>query len=394
MNKTINDIGPVVPFEVAVPQPVLDRITAKLALAQVGYTPRDDDEWRHGTSATYLAELLDYWRDSFDWRATEARLNGYPQFKARVEDIDIHFYHVRGSGAEGRAILLTHGWPGSVMEFLDVIDRLAHPERFGGRAEEGFDLVIPSLPGYGFSGRPSAPIGPRRTAQIWRRLMTDALGYRRFFAQGGDWGAAVTHWLGSDHGDVVAAIHLNLLLGTLPDGSPETLQWRKRLDEVRAIEAGYSHEQATRPQTIGLALHDSPLGFAAWVIEKFQRWADTKGDMESRFSKDILLGNIMIYLVNDAVISSIWMYYGADRENPRYTSRVEVPVGVALFPGEFLPIPPRAIVERGLNLQRWTEMPSGGHFAAMEEPVAFADEVRAFFLGLPLTSPAASGIFE
>jgi pimeloyl-ACP methyl ester carboxylesterase len=213
--------------------------------------------------------------------------------------------------------------------------------------------------------------------------MTDALGYKRFFAQGGDWGAAVTHWLGSDHDDVVAAIHLNLLLGTPPDNSPETLEWRKKLDQVRAIESGYAHEQATRPQTIGLALHDSPLGFAAWVIEKFQRWGDTQGDVESRFSKDLLLGNIMIYLVNEAVISSLWMYYGADGELPRYSSRVEVPTGVALFPGEFLPIPPRAIVERAMNLQRWTQMPSGGHFAAMEEPVAFAEELRAFFVGLP-----------
>lgn len=377
------DVGAPVPFEIAVPQSVLDRIAAKLAIATVGYAPQDADEWRHGTSARYLTAFLEYWRSAYDWRATERGLNRFPQFKARVEDVDVHFYHVRGSGPRGRVILLTHGWPGSVIEFLDVIERLAHPQRFGGSAGEGCDVVVPSLPGYGFSGRPPAPIGPRRTAQLWRRLMVDVLGYPRFFAQGGDWGAAVTHWLGTDHGDVVAAIHLNLLLGTAPDDSPETRKWRAQLDQVRVAESGYAHEQATRPQTIGLALNDSPLGFAAWVLEKFQRWGDTKGDVESRFSKDALLGNIMIYLVSDAVISSLWMYYGADQEHARYTHRVDVPTGVALFPGEFLPIPPRTSVERSVNLQRWTHMPSGGHFAAMEEPAAFAAEVRAFFAPLP-----------
>ncbi|MBV1688899.1 epoxide hydrolase [Novosphingobium sp. G106] len=374
-----DDVGSALPFEVSVSQNVLDKISVRLALSEIGYAPDTADAWHYGTSAAYLAEFLEYWRESYDWRATERELNRFPQFKARVEDIDVHFYHVRGSGPEGRVILLTHGWPGSVMEFLGVIERLAHPERFGGEACEGFDLVIPSLPGYGFSSRPRAPIGPRRTAQLWRRLMIDVLGYSRFYAQGGDWGAAITHWLGSDHPDVTVAIHLNLLLGTPPDDSPEMCEWRERLNEVRALESGYAHEQATRPQTIGLALHDSPLGFAAWVLEKFQRWGDTRGDIESRFSKDLLIGNIMIYLVNEAVISSLWMYTGADTEMPRYTSRVEVPVGVALFPGEFLPIPPRAAVERALNLQRWSPMPSGGHFAAMEEPALFADEVRSFF---------------
>jgi pimeloyl-ACP methyl ester carboxylesterase len=372
-------VGAPVPFEVAVPQSVLDRIAAKLAIATIGYAPQDADAWRHGTSAHYLAEFLEYWRESFDWRATEQKLNRFPQFKARVEDIDIHFYHVRGAGPQHRVILLTHGWPGSVLEFFDVIERLTNPAQFGGKAEEGFDVVIPSLPGYGFSGRPAAPIGPRRTAQLWRRLMVDVLGYPRFFAQGGDWGAAVTHWLGSDHADVVAAIHLNLLLGAPPDDSAEMREWQAKLNKVRAAESGYAHEQSTRPQTIGLALHDSPLGFAAWVLEKFQRWGDTKGDLESRFSKDALLGNIMIYLVNDAVISSLWMYYGADHEAARYTGRVDIPTGVALFPREFLPIPPRHLIERAVNLQRWTEMPAGGHFAAMEEPEAFANEVRAFF---------------
>lgn len=377
-------IGTPAPFTIDIAQPVLDRIAAKLALSQVGYAPDANDEWQYGTSAQYLAELLDYWRQSFDWRAAERRLNRFPQFRVQVEDVDVHFYHVRSTGSQGKVILLTHGWPGSVLEFQDVIERLAHPERFGGNCEDGFDIVVPSLPGYGFSGRPPAPIGPRRTAHLWRRLMVEALGYPRFFAQGGDWGAAVTSWLGSDHPDVVAAIHINLLLGALPeDDAPETQAWRVALDKVRTLESGYAHEQGTRPQTIGLALSDTPLGFAAWVVEKFQRWGDTKGEIESRFSKDALLTNIMIYLVNDAITSAIWMYYGADHEPPRYARRVTVPTGVALFPGEFLPIPPRSTAARLLNLHRWQEMPAGGHFAALEEPVLFADEVRAFFTSLP-----------
>jgi len=373
------------PFKVAVPDAVLERIAARLGLSEVGYAPRDDEPWRHGTSAPYLAELLDHWRTRFDWRRAEERLNAFPQFKAQVEDIEVHFYHVRGSGPAGRAIILTHGWPGSVVEFLRVIDRLAHPERFGGRAEDGFDIVVPSLPGYGFSSRPAAPIGPRRVATLWRRLMVDVLGYPHFFAQGGDWGAAVTSWLGSDHPDVVSAIHVNLLVGALDgDDSLETREWQAKLNAVRALESGYAQEQATRPQTIGLALADSPLGFAAWVVEKFQRWGDTHGDIESRFDKDLLLTNIMIYLVNDAVTSAMWMYYGADQEAARYTRRVDVPCAVALFPAEFLPIPPRSTVERLVNLQRWTEMPAGGHFAALEEPEDFANDVRAFFAPLDL----------
>ena len=377
-------VGPVRRFRVEVAQAILDGIANRLALSRVGYAPDSVDRWQHGTSADYLADLLDYWRRDFDWRAMEQRLNRFPQFKVQVEDIDIHFYHVRGSGSARRAILLTHGWPGSVMEFLDCIERITCPERFGGRAEDGFDVVVPSLPGYGFSSRPAAPIGPRRIAALWRRLMVEALGYPRFFAQGGDWGAAVTSWLGSDHADIVAGIHLNLVLGVLAqDHSPEATAWRQRVDAVRAAEGGYSHEQGTMPQTIGLALSDSPLAFACWVLEKFQRWGDTGGTIESRFSKDVLIGNIMTYLVNDAVTSAIWVYYGAAQEPARYATRIDVPTAVALFPAEPFPIPPRPAAERLMNVQRWSVMPRGGHFAAMEEPALFSDDVCSFFNALP-----------
>ena len=381
------NVGPVRSFRVNVAQSILDDIARRLAVSRVGYAPAGEDCWQYGTSAAYLAELLAYWQREFDWRAMEQRLNRFPQFKVQVENIDIHFYHVRGTGRSRRAIILTHGWPGSVMEFLGCIERIAFPERFGGRPEDGFDVVVPSLPGYGFSSRPAAPIGPRRIAALWRKLMVDALGYPRFFAQGGDWGAAVTSWLGSDHAEVVAGIHVNLVLGVLPqDHSPEAVAWQQQIDAVRAAEGGYSHEQGTMPQTIGLALSDSPLAFACWVIEKFQRWGDTAGDIECRFDKDVLIGNIMTYLVNDAVTSAIWLYYGAAQEPPRYATRIDVPTAVALFPADPFPMPQRPAAERLMNIQRWTVMPRGGHFAAMEEPALFADDVCAFFRALPETA--------
>ena len=374
-------VGTPRPFTVEVPQAVLDRISAKLALSEVGYAPIADDDWQHGTSAAYLKDFLDHWRDRYDWRAEEARLNHFPQFKAQVEDIDVHFYHVKAARDDAPALLLTHGWPGSVVEFLGVIDLLAHPENHGGSVEQGFHVIVPSLPGYGFSSRPSTPIGPQRVAHLWRRLMTEALGYDRFFAQGGDWGAAVTSWLGSGHADVVRAIHFNLFMGPQwrKDEDAKTSAWRKTIQDIQARESGYSHEQMTRPQTIGLALSDSPLGFASWVLEKFQRWGDTGGDIESRFDKDTLITNIMTYLVNDAVTSAIWMYFGATLEQPRYLDPVPVPAGIAEFPAEFMPFAPRHAVETVLNVTRWTKMPAGGHFAALEEPEAFANEVRSFF---------------
>ena len=366
--------GEVRPFKIDVPQSVLDRIAAKLALSEVGYAPADDADWKYGVDARWLRGLLDYWREGYDWRAAEHGLNALPHFIARVEDIDVHFIHVRARGVARLPIILTHGWPGSVLEFAEVVGPLA---------AMGFDVVVPSLPGYGFSSRPANPIGPRRVAELWRKLMVDVLGYSRFGAQGGDWGSAVTSWLGGEHGDVVAGIHLNMFLlpATADDGDEATRAWRDRLSSVQFVESAYMMEQATKPQTIGLALADSPLGFAGWVAEKFHSWGDTHGDIDSRFPKDRLLTNIMLYLVNDAVQSAIWMY-SSILTGPRDMPRVEVPTGCALFPAEFLPYPPRAAAERAYNVARWTEMPAGGHFAAMEEPEAFAAEVGAFFSAL------------
>lgn len=372
------------PFRIDVPEAVLTRIRERLQSAHWAPLADDEGDWRYGTDGRWLRRLVEHWLQRYDWRAAEATLNAWPQFMAEVGGQRIHFLHIKGSASRPRPLLLTHGWPGSVVEFLPSIERLAHPERHGGDADSGFDLVIPSLPGYGFSAAPPRPIGPRATARLWRELMVDVLGYKQFAAQGGDWGAAVTSWLGAEHGDVVQAIHLNMLpswtLSPRPDPTPEEAAYFASVAAMRANEMGYYMVQSTKPQTLALALSDSPLGFAAWVCEKFRTWGDTKGDIESRFSLDTLITNLMLYLVNDNVGPALWMYRGRAAEAAGGApARVERPTGVALFPAELIPYPPRHMAELAYNVTRWTPMPAGGHFAALEEPKAFADEVRSYF---------------
>ncbi|MFV0645999.1 MAG: epoxide hydrolase family protein [Sphingomonadaceae bacterium] len=362
------------PFHVDVPEAVLERIRSKLVDTRIGYAPAGGG-WNWGTDRDYLEEFIAYWRDQYDWREQEKLLNSYPQFTAEIDGISIHFYHVKGNGTQTLPILLTHGWPGSVVEFLEVIPQLV---------AAGFDVVVPSLPGYGFSGRPAAPIGPPGVANLWRKLMTEALGYERFYAQGGDFGHAVTHQLAVSHSDVTAAVHMNFFMGPPPGSSDdrELAEYWQAVNVMMQEESGYHHQQATRPQTLGLALHDNPVGWASWVLEKFRRWGDTGGDIESRFSKDHLITNLMTYLVTDNVISSLWLYYGSRQEKP-VPGPVKIPTALAHFPAEFYPMPSRQLAEQAYhNLARWTQMERGGHFAAMEEPDLFAKDVIAFFSGL------------
>ncbi|MGD9979090.1 MAG: epoxide hydrolase family protein [Hyphomonadaceae bacterium] len=372
------------PFEFDTPQARLDRIRTKLAAAEFTYAPADDQDWRYGADVGYLREFVDYWLTRYDWRAAEAELNRFPQFKASIDGLDIHFHYVRGKGSAPLPLILTHGWPGSTYEFFGVIERLSDPARFGGDARDAFDVIAPSLPGYGPSQRPATPIGPRRTAELWRKLMVEALGYSHFVAQGGDWGSSVTSWLGASAPEV-AGIHLNLIVP--PTASPDQMsaeerEWRGRFEAVQRQASAYMMLHMTKPQTIAIALSDTPMGYAAWVLEKFHGWGDTRGDIESRFSKDQLITNLMIHLTNDAVTSMIWSYVGAAMEVRRGEHaglRVNVPTAVALYPAEFLPPPPRSVAERVWNVTRWTEMKAGGHFAAFEEPEAFAADVTEAF---------------
>ena len=344
--------------------------------------------WEYGSNLAYMRSLAEYWRHSYDWRREEAILNRLPQFRLAIEGFHIHFVHVRGKGPAPLPLIVTHGWPGSFVEMLKLIPLLTDPTAHGGSAEDAFDVIVPSLPGYGFSDRPGERgMDPKKIATLWVRLMEE-LGYKRFGAQGGDWGSIISIALGLDHAKRMIGIHLNyiagrFLLGGTMNAQPDDEIASAYLEQLRGwwdAEGGYSHEQTTKPQTLGYGLNDSPVGLAAWIIEKFRTWSDCAGDVESVFTRDQLLTNIMLYWVTQTAPSSARLYYES-RQRPLSLSRsnrVEPPVAVAVFPKE-IAMPPRALAERGLNIRRWTEMPKGGHFAAMEQPELLAKDLREFF---------------
>lgn len=375
-------------FDIDVPQSKIDSILERVRAFR-GHPAPVDDDWQYGMKTSVLTEIVDYWGAGYDWRAQEKELNRYDHFMASVEDLDVHFVHVVGEAKGQRPLLLTHGWPGSVYEFWESIDRLAFPSRFGGSADDAFDLIIPSLPGYGWSGKPDKPIGQKTTARLWDTLMTDVLGYDSYLAQGGDWGASVSTWLGRNHGPGKGgcrAIHLNMIMLRPNPGDPKTDDERAWLAASQAAMSGgssYLQQQMTKPQTLAIGLMDSPVGQAAWILEKFHGWSDLKpGGLLETYSKNQLLTNLMIYLVNDAFATSVWYYNGFIAEGAMPLAegeRCETPVGFANFPGDkmYSP-PPRSWVERAHNLTHWADMPRGGHFAAMEEPELFADAVRAW----------------
>jgi len=344
--------------------------------------------WSYGTDLGYLRELVDYWRTAFDWREQERQINQLPQFRTRVEGLNIYFVYARGTGPASFPLVLTHGWPSSFFEAYKIIGPLTDPGSHGGDPADAFDVVVPSLPGFGFSERPSQP-GLVPIDMIWRRLMTDTLGYSRFGAHGTDIGARVTSALGRFHPDVVAGIHLGSVDLEWPDPLPEDndlteaeRSYLKRARHWEQEEGAYAEIQATRPQTLAYGLNDSPVGLAAWIIEKYRAWSDCHGDLESRFTKDELLTNIMIYWVSETINSSMRRYYES-RHNPsprplKLGQRIETPTGIAMFPGELALLVPREWAERCYNVKRWTDMPSGGHFPALEEPALLIEDIRAF----------------
>ncbi|HLK13130.1 MAG TPA: epoxide hydrolase [Candidatus Binatia bacterium] len=374
------------PFRIAVPDDMLVDLRARLART------RFPDEiagsrWRYGTDLAFLRELVAYWRDGYDWRAEEARLNRLHHFRARVGGLGIHFVHERGVGPKPLPLVVTHGWPGSVAEFTKIIPLLTDPGGHGGDPADAFDVVAPSMPGYAFSERPSTPgMDPERIAALWAELMA-LLGYARFGAQGGDWGAMVSTYLGARHASAVVGIHLNMVVALPPDPAnpadgltQEELIPLMQLQQFLEEETGYQRIQGTKPQTLGYALNDSPAGLAAWIVEKFRTWSDCGGDVERRFTKDELLTNVMLYWVTETATSSCRLYFEAVHAGkfPPSGLRVDVPTGCAIFPGEIIK-PPRRWAERAYDVRRWSVMPSGGHFAAMEEPRALAEDIRAFF---------------
>ena len=347
--------------------------------------PKVEDGWAYGCDAGYLKDLCAYWTKDYDWRAAVADLNKFPQFIAKVEDYDLHFLHVVGEAAGKRPLLVTHGWPGSHYEFWQAIEQLAFPSRFGGLASDAFDLVIPSLPGFGFSSKPKRPIGQRTTARLFNTLMTEVLGYQTYLAQGGDWGAVVTSWLGRDHGANARAIHLNML-GFRPHGgvtTPDEIAWATKQATAADAMGAYLRLQMSKPQSIAWMAAGNPVGQAAWIAERFHDWSDLSlKTMDEAFPKDRLLTNIMIYVMTGSFTTGAWYYRGLPEEGGLAFApgeRVETPTAFANFPGEPLySAPPRSFAERAYNVVRWTDMARGGHFAAMEEPDLFVEDVRAW----------------
>jgi microsomal epoxide hydrolase len=337
----------------------------------------------------FMRELCDYWLNRFDWRAQEAAINRFPQFIATIDGQDIHVLHERGSGPHDIALVLTHGWPGSIVEFLHVIDRFAHPERFGGAVEDGIDVVVPALPGFGFSGRPAAPIGPRGVAVLWDRLLREVLRYQRYIAQGGDWGSMVSAMAGLHYGPTKGggciAIHVNML-GTRGDAGPandEERAYEQRCQPFLLDGRAYAETHRTTPQTLAYAMADNPVAQAAWIVDKFHAWSDLRGgkDLRDVHSLDTLLTNLMFYVATGNFATATWIYRAAHTEGVRQLppgTRIDVPTGFASFPCEIRPRPPRSLLEKTYNLVRFSEFDRGGHFAALEQPDAFVGDVSAF----------------
>ncbi|MCY4659831.1 MAG: alpha/beta fold hydrolase [Acidobacteria bacterium] len=374
------------PFTIDVPDAVLADLEIRL-----GRTRLPDElpgtGWDYGTNRDYLEELLDYWRDGFDWRAQERMLNRFDQFKTTIDGLDVHFIHQRSPHEDALPLIITHGWPGSFMEFHKMIGPLTDPTAHGGDAADAFHVVAPSIPGYGFSDKPRGRgYNPERMARILGELMA-RLGYERYGTQGGDWGSIISRWQAVQHPDRVVGVHLNFVTAGPPAGvddpedgvPPAELERMRERQAAFANERGYSSIQGTKPQTLGYGLNDSPAGLAAWIVEKFRTWCDCDGDVESRFTKDELLTNVTIYWVTQTITSSARIYYES-RHTPasQAIGYLETPTGGAIFPHE-ITIPPRQWAERVYNITHWTEMPRGGHFAALEQPELLTDDIRAFF---------------
>jgi microsomal epoxide hydrolase len=375
------------PFRIQVPDAVLADLHERLARTRFP-EQLDGAAWDYGTELGYLRELVAYWRDKFDWRVHEAALNRFAQFRTEIDGGRVHFVHVRSPHAGALPLVVTHGWPGSIFEFHKIIAPLVDPPAHGGDARDAFHVVCPSIPGYGFSDPPrTRGWDARRMAETNAKLMA-RLGYARYGAQGGDWGAIISTENALVDPAHCAGIHLNMVIALPPQGVADPMAGlddteKKAVADLFAFqknETGYQQIQGTKPQTLGYGLNDSPAGLAAWIVEKFRTWSDCDGDVEKRFSKDELLTNVMIYWVTQSITSSTRLYcetmragrFGAAQQ------RIETPTGCAIFPKEIYRAP-RAWAERAYNVQHWTAMPAGGHFAALEEPKRLVDDVRAFF---------------
>jgi pimeloyl-ACP methyl ester carboxylesterase len=378
----------VTPFRVEVPDADLRDLRERLRRTRWPEAETVAD-WSQGVPLAYLRELCAYWADAYDWRATEARLNRLPQFRTELDGLGIHFLHVRSPHPDALPLVLTHGWPGSVVEFLKVIGPLTDPTAHGGDAADAFHVVCPSLPGYGFSDKPARPgWGVERIAAAWARLMA-RLGYARYGAQGGDWGTSISTSLAQQDPDHVAGIHLTPPLAPPDPATLDDLTEAERaalasLEHAAEWDSGYSKEHATRPQTVGYGLVDSPAALCAWIVEKFWAWTDCHGHPENALTRDELLDNLMLYWLPGTGASAARLYWESIRQVNQWisgtvTDTVTVPTGCSIFPRELQRPSRRWAARRFLDIRHWNELDRGGHFAAFEQPELFVEEVRAFF---------------
>lgn len=375
---------PLKPFEIAIAETSLTDLRNRLARTRWTDEIRGTG-WEHGADLGYLKELIAYWHDSFDWRKQERRLNRFPQFTARVDDLDIHFIHMRGNGPSPKPLILTHGWPSSIAEFTKIIPLLSDPGAHGADPADAFDVIAPSMPGYGFSSRPGKRgLTSLAVAHLWPKLM-DQLGYQRFFAHGGDIGAGVTNALARHYGDRVTAVHTMASPYPYPtDESDPTLSQAERAYLALTKkwdweEDAYGHLQRTKPQTLAAGLNDSPAGLATWIVEKWRAWSDCNGNVETRFTKDELLTNVGIYWFTETIGSSVRMYYESAHSNrPKSTSKIETPTRLFLTREEVDLCPPEWAERSYANLS-YGVAPTGGHFLATEEPKLLAEDIRSYF---------------
>jgi pimeloyl-ACP methyl ester carboxylesterase len=394
-------IIPADPFEVRVSDGEIEDLKRRLSATRFPNEPQGNEHWDYGTNLSYMEQLIATWRDDFDWRAAEKNLNRFPQYRATLtddsgEDHEVHFLYEKGSGTNAVPLILTHGWPSTFREFLDVVDPLAHPEKYG-KSGPAFDVIVPSLIGYGFSSIPRIPIGPAAIADLWHRLMTEVLGYDTYAAQAGDWGSFVTSRLALQHADAVRAIHLTMLPmrpfikhESQPPVSAEEGKWIKEMGQWWKQEEGYRSIQSTKPMALAFSLMDSPAGLAGWLADKYYRLGDTDktttiDGMIARFPFETILTQLSIYWFTGTINSANTLYKAGPAEGSallKAGEKITVPVAYSEYPMDTLPITPRSWAERGYNIQRWRIMEKGGHFAAMEEPELFADDVRDAFAEL------------
>ena len=370
------------PFRIDIAEGELEDLKSRLANTRWPEKETPDD-WSQGIPLAYVREVADYWLNAYDWRRAEARINAHDQFTTEIDGLDIHFLHVRSPHEHALPLVMTHGWPGSIVEFLKVIGPLTRPEAHGGDRADAFHLVCPSLPGYGFSGKPAQPgWGVEKIADTWAALMA-RLGYGRYVAQGGDWGALVTMHTGPRDPEHCAAIHLNMVVATpdpdtMSDLTPQEKLALEGMAYYQQWDSGYSKQQSTRPQTLGYGLVDSPVGQMAWIFEKFWRWTDCDGHPENALTRDEMLDNVMLYWLTASGASSArlyWESFGGGRDE----FEIATPVGCSIFPKEIFRCSRRWAEKRFPNIIHWNEPDKGGHFAAFEQPELFVTEVRDCF---------------